>query len=68
MSQILGQEQASRLSTHGVTPNNITSLKNSKQHNEYSINGTPSLVNKPLPSKLDLDGKKPSEYIKIPHL
>jgi hypothetical protein len=36
---------------------------NSPLHNQYSINGTPSIVNKPTPSNLDLDGKTPSKYL-----
>ena len=37
---ILGQEQKSKLSKGGLTENNLSKLKTSKQHNEYSINGT----------------------------
>jgi len=65
---ILGQELGSNLSTKGVTQNNIPALTNSKQHNEYSINGNPSLLNKPKPSKLDMDGTNPTPYINIPHI
>lgn len=61
--QILGQEQKSKLSKGGITENNLTKLSTSKQHNEYSINGTPSLADKPFPSKLDLNGQKPNSYI-----
>ncbi len=50
---ILGQEKGSRLSRGGVTENNISKLALSKQHNEYSINGTPNVVGKPKPSTLD---------------
>ena len=32
----------------------------SKLHDEYSINGNPSIANKPTPSVLDLDGLKPA--------
>ena len=53
MPQILGQELGSSLSNGGVTQDNITSLMTSQQHNEYSINGSPSLINKPSPSRLD---------------
>lgn len=62
MASILGQEQTSNLSKGGLTENNIANLYNSKQHNEYSINGTPSLPNLPLPSSLDLNGQTPIKY------
>lgn len=65
---ILGQELGSNLSTKGVTQNNIPALTNSKQHNEYSINGNPSLLNKPKPSELDLNGGHQTPYISLPHL
>lgn len=32
----------------------------SKLHYEYSLNGKPNVPNKPKPSQLDLNGKKPS--------
>ena len=32
----------------------------SKLHFDYSLNGSPNILNKPTPSTLDLDGKKPS--------
>lgn len=32
----------------------------SKVHNEYSINGNPTVPGKPSPSKLDLDGRVPT--------
>lgn len=38
---------------------NIKGIEDSKLHNQYSINGTPSLKDRPAPSKIDLDGKKP---------
>ena len=63
MPQILGQEVNSTLSTGGITQNNILQLQTSQQHNEYSINGTPSLPDLPLPSQLDLNGVTPSQYI-----
>jgi hypothetical protein len=53
MPQILGQEQNSTLSTGGITQNNLVALQTSQQHNEYSLNGTPTLPNLPLPSQLD---------------
>lgn len=62
MAQILGQEISSTLSNGGLTQNNLTQLQTSKQHNEYSINGLPSLPDLPLPSQLDLNGAIPSKY------
>lgn len=59
---IKGQEQNSTLGNGGITQNNLTSLQTSKQHNEYSINGTPTLPNLPIPSQLDLNGQTPSKY------
>ena len=50
---ILGQELKSKLSTGGTTQNNLNFLQTSKQHNEYPINGTPGLLDKPTPSQLD---------------
>ena len=38
----------------------IPNFKESKLHNEYSLNGKPGLKNKPAPSILDLNGKIPS--------
>ena len=60
MPQILGQHVSSSLSTGGITQNNLTQLQTSQQHNTYSINGTPSLPNLPLPSQLDLNGQVPA--------
>ncbi len=60
MPQILGQEQNSNLSKGGLTENNLQSLVDSQQHNEYSINGNPSIADKPLPSQLDLNGQVPT--------
>jgi len=62
MPQILGQEVSSTLSTGGVTQNNLPTLLTSQQHNEYSINGTPTLPNLPVPSQLDLNGQTPPKY------
>jgi len=50
---ILGQEKKSHFSKGGVTENNLSKLRGSKQHNEYSINGTPNIPDKPSPSLLD---------------
>ena len=66
MPQILGQEVNSTLSTGGVNQNNLPTLLTSQQHNEYSINGTPSLPNLPIPSQLDLDGITPPTYLSNP--
>lgn len=44
---------------NGTTPR-TPDLKASKVHDEYSINGSPILANKPSPSLLDLEGKVPS--------
>lgn len=35
-------------------------------HDEYSLNGTPQMVNKPQPSNLDLDGITPPRYLDNP--
>jgi hypothetical protein len=66
MPQILGQHVSSSLSTGGITQNNLTQLQTSQQHNTYSINGTPTLPNLPLPSQLDLNGQTPITYLSNP--
>ena len=66
MPQILGQQVTSALSTGGVTQNNLLQLQTSQQHNTYSINGTPTLPNLPLPSQLDLNGQTPTTYLSNP--
>lgn len=38
----------------------------SRLHNQYSINGNPSLLIKTQPSTLDLDGKTPEKYLDNP--
>lgn len=35
----------------------------SNLHNEYSLNGNPTLPGKPTPSQLDLNGETPEQYI-----
>ena len=56
------QKQGSNLSEFdGKTPP-TPNFPQSKLHYEYSINGNPSLNNKPEPSTLDLNGKTPSKY------
>lgn len=47
---------------NGTTPT-VVDLKSSTLHNSYSINGTPSIIGRPTPSILDLDGKTPEKYI-----
>jgi len=48
---------------NGQTPKNIAEDPQSKLHFSYSLDGTPKINNKPLPSKLDLNGKTPSKYL-----
>ena len=66
MSQIQDklEKKGSPLSLNGKTPTTID-LKGSKVHNTYSINGDPSILGKPKPSQLDLDGKTPTKYTDI---
>jgi len=66
MPQILGQEQNSVLSTGGVNQDNLTAIRTSRLHNEYSINGTPSIADQPAPSQLDLQGITPQGYLDNP--
>lgn len=37
----------------------VPNFKDSKLHNEYSINGKPNVPKKPSPSELDLNGEVP---------
>lgn len=46
---------------NGSTPV-IEDKKQSKIHDEYSINGTPNVPNRPSPSILDLNGVTPPTY------
>lgn len=46
---------------NGATPV-IEDKKQSKIHDEYSINGRPNIPNRPTPSILDLDGVTPPTY------
>jgi len=39
---------------------------NSPLHNQYSLNGQPSIADKPTPSSLDLDGQTPPKYLDNP--
>lgn len=41
------------------SPNMPGSSKQSKLHDEYSLNGDPNIIGKPSPSNLDLDGLTP---------
>ena len=50
---IVNTQLSSPLSNGGVSPNNLTQISNSQLHNEYSINGNPTLTGKPIPSTLD---------------
>ena len=50
---ILGTEVTSTLSKGGETQNNLDALRDSKLHNQYSLNGNPHIDGKPTPSVLD---------------
>ena len=63
---ILGTETNSTLSKKGETQNNLDTLRDSKLHDEYSINGIPNVKGKPDPSLLDLDGITPEKYLDNP--
>lgn len=62
---ILGQEKQSIHSLGGQVPNNISSIINSKLHDVYSLNGKPFMSDKPKPSRLDLNGNTPPQYIHL---
>jgi hypothetical protein len=64
------QKQGSTLSKYdGISPPKAEAgLRISVLHNEYSVNGTPELGNKPAPSSLDWDGKTPKITGKFPYL
>ncbi len=47
---------------NGATPS-TPDFAESKVHDTYSINGSPSLSGKPQPSNLDLNGQTPSKYL-----
>ena len=47
---------------NGATPSTPDFVE-SKLHDTYSINGIPSLSDKPQPSNLDLNGQTPSKYL-----
>jgi len=49
-------------SLKGLTPS-TPDLKQSNQHNTYSINGEPTIGGLPVPSRLDLNGSTPSKYL-----
>ncbi len=59
-------------SVYGLAGDNISQMdgsrSNSKLHFTYSINGIPTISNKPTPSIFDLDGDTPIKYWDIrPH-
>jgi len=64
------QGQGSVLAQYdGKTPPQFQNVaKQSKLHNEYSINGNPRLPGNPQPSTLDWDGKTPTIIGKFPYL
>jgi len=48
----------------GVTPSKFGDIaKQSTLHDQYSINGKPNLLKKPIPSVLDLNGVTPAKYL-----
>lgn len=47
---------------NGATPS-TPDFAESKLHDTYSINGSPSLNGKPQSSNLDLNGQTPSKYL-----
>ena len=64
------RNQGSTLSKYDGTnpPKQEAGLRDSKLHNEYSVNGKPNLESKPAPSDLDWDGEKPKVVGKYPYL
>jgi len=46
----------------GQTPPNVATTSESTLHNEYSLNGNPTIPGKPTPSQLDLNGVTPPKY------
>ena len=59
----LTTDGSSLSSFDGVTPPTMPSASPlSNVHDEYSINGVPSLPGYPAPSVLDLDGVTPAKY------
>lgn len=54
----------SKLGLFGKTPKLWPgSSPQSKLHNQYSLNGAPNQPNQPSPSRLDLNGEGPKEYL-----
>ena len=48
----------------GVTPSKFGVIaKQPTLHDQYSINGKPNLLKKPIPSVLDLNGATPAKYL-----
>ncbi len=53
-----------RLGFQGKTPAVMPgSLRSSKLHDTFSINGQPGIAGKGAPSLLDLNGNTPTQYI-----
>ena len=68
LDKLTTQGQGSQLSTlQGETPPTMAGASDqSRLHNEYSINGNPSLGPTGvigMPSTLDLDGLTPAQYL-----
>jgi len=55
-------QQGSSLSkaNGGDIPTPVGATDQSTLHYNYSLDGNPNVVNKPIPSSLDLNGQKPS--------
>lgn len=54
----------SKLGYSGVTPPVWPGdLKNSKLHDQYSLNGKPNVGVDESPSQLDINGKTPKQYL-----
>jgi len=63
----LNTDGSSLSSFDGVTPPTMPSASPlSNVHDEYSINGTPTIPGYPAPSNLDLDGVTPAKYLDTP--
>ncbi len=61
---LLDKLPTSNLGLQGTTPPKFgDTAAASTLHNSYSINGDPSLIGKPTPSLLDLNGETPEQYI-----
>lgn len=59
----LAQNGSNLTQWNGSTPSTMPgSSKQSRLHDEYSINGNPNMGGKPNPSTLDLNGVTPPKY------